>query len=144
MKIKTLVVLTIAVLSQATANVALSSGMRTIAQSVHQQAGHFLSFPIAAVTNPLIWTGILLSLVFFALFSAALSWTDLSFVLPVISFEVVINVAFAALFLHEPVSLTRWAGTLLISIGVIFVIRSGKETDHSTLITETAASNPAL
>ncbi len=62
------------------------------------------------------------------LIAGALSKADLSFVLPAISSEVVINVAFANYFLHEAVSSTRWMGAVLISIGVILVLRSAPRT----------------
>jgi drug/metabolite transporter (DMT)-like permease len=39
----------------------------------------------------------------------------------------VLNVVFANYFLHEVVSLTRWTGVLLISIGVVLVLRSERE-----------------
>lgn len=76
--------------------------------------------------SPTIWLGTALLLIFFILFTAALSWADLSFVLPTISIEVIVNVAFAAYFLNEPVSAIKWAGAVLISIGVILVVRSGR------------------
>jgi uncharacterized membrane protein len=66
-----------------------------------------------------------LLIVFFVLFSASLSWADLSFVLPATSFGYVLNVTFAWHFLGETVSATKWMGTILICIGVIAVSRSG-------------------
>ncbi len=58
------------------------------------------------------------------LFAAALSWADLSFVVPAVSLEVAVNVIFAKFFLNEVVELTRWAGVLFISVGVLLVLRS--------------------
>jgi len=49
----------------------------------------------------------------------------LSFVVPAVSMEVVVNVFFAKTLLQEAVSLTRWAGVVLISVGVLFILRSG-------------------
>jgi drug/metabolite transporter (DMT)-like permease len=66
-------------------------------------------------------------LIAFLLFSAALSWADLSFVLPAVSVEVIVNVAFADYFLNEPVSAVRWIGTVFVSIGVILVMRSKRQ-----------------
>ena len=48
-------------------------------------------------TNPLIWLGILLLGLFFGLYLAALSWADLSFVLPVTSFGYAMNVHVVAI-----------------------------------------------
>jgi len=81
-----------------------------------------------AVHTPAIVLGVGFLIIFFALFATALSKADLSFVLPAISSEVVINVAFANYFLHEAVSSARWMGAVLISIGVILVLRSTPRT----------------
>lgn len=121
---KTYTVLAIAVLCQATGNVFLSKGMKTIASTIQVGEGHLLSAPYHAFINPMIWVGVGLSIIFYILFASALSWTDLSLVLPIASIEVVLNVAFAAWFLNEMVSSKRWAGAVLIAMGVILVIRS--------------------
>lgn len=124
MRLKTGVVLTLATVAQTVGNTVLSKGMKGLALD---EAG--VSFTpriiLDALGNPLIWLGILCLLAFFALFSSALSWADLSFVLPVVSLGYVLNVASAAYFLEEAVSPTRWLGTLFITLGVILVARSG-------------------
>ena len=83
-----------------------------------------------AIESPCLWLGTALLIVSFILFAAALSWADLSFVVPAVSMEVVVNVVFANYFLNEVVSLTRWTGVLLISIGVILVLRSQREKER--------------
>jgi len=123
---KTYAILAFAVLAQAIGNVCLSRGMKELSS-----ADSIFSLFSQAVGSPAIWTGTALLLLFFFLFAAALSWADLSFVVPAISIEVVINVAFAQYFLKEPVSSVRWLGALLISIGVILVLRTGKQTVKS-------------
>lgn len=116
---KTLAVLFSSVLAQATGNVLLSLGMK-------QLSGHHgLNLLLRALESPAVWSGTALLLLSFLLFAAALSWSDLSFLLPIISVEVVVNVAFADWFLGEPVSPWRWMGVLLISTGVVLVLRSG-------------------
>lgn len=125
---KTYAILAFAVLAQAIGNVCLSRGMKELSW-----AGSIFSLFSQAVGSPTIWIGTALLLVFFLLFAAALSWADLSFVVPAISIEVVINVAFAQYFLKEPVSSVRWLGALLISIGVILVLRTGKQTGKSSV-----------
>ena len=82
-----------------------------------------------AIESPTLWLGTALLIVSFILFAASLSWADLSFVVPAVSMEVVVNVVFASYFLNEIVSLTRWAGVLLISIGVLLVMRSEREKE---------------
>ena len=127
MKITTYVILAVAVLAQATGNVFLSKGMKHVALTSRVMDGDFLVPVLQIVQSPMIWTGTVLMIVFFLLFLTVLSKADLSFVLPVISIEVVVNVAFAGYFLNEPVSTTRWIGTMLISIGVLLVFRSERQ-----------------
>jgi len=125
---KTVVVLTVAIFAQAAGNLFLSSGMKQIASSSQIASGvSFLIF-VRGIESPTIWIWTGLSLLFFLLFVAALSWADLSFFLPASSFGYVLNVAFAHYFLNEPVSRTRWLGTVLISLGVLLVSKSGTRT----------------
>ena len=124
---KTHIVLAISILSQATGNVFLSKGMKQIGSaSGIGEAGLLVPFA-HAISSPTIWLGAALLLIAFLLFSAALSWADLSFVLPAVSVEVIVNVAFADYFLNEPVSAVRWIGTVFVSIGVILVMRSKRQ-----------------
>jgi drug/metabolite transporter (DMT)-like permease len=122
--IRTYIVLAFAVLSQAAGNVFLSKGMKDVASAVQSADISFFPMIFHAAGSPLIWFGTALLIVFFLLFLTVLSLADLSFVLPVISIEVIANVAFASYFLNEPVSTVRWLGTVLISLGVILVFRS--------------------
>ena len=121
---KTFIFLVIAVFAQAVGNTCLSKGMKTIAASTPAADAFSPGLLVDAMGAPLIWVGILCLIVFFGCFAALLSWADLSFVLPASSFGYILNVAFAGYFLGEPVSSTRWAGTLLIVVGVILVSRS--------------------
>jgi drug/metabolite transporter (DMT)-like permease len=123
---KTYVVLALAVLSQATGNVFLSKGVRSIASGGETGIGTILGTLVQTAGNPAIWMGTAFLIVFFVLFAAVLSWEDLSFVLPVLSIEVVVNVAFADYFLNEAVSPKRWLGTLLIAVGVVLIGRTRK------------------
>ena len=79
-------------------------------------------------TNPMIWQGILLLGLFFGLYLAALSWADLSFVLPVTAFSYAMNAFMAWRFIGEHVSITRWIGTLIICVGVAAVSRTEQRT----------------
>ncbi len=73
---------------------------------------------IAAVFNPWVGLGILFLLMFFAAYSTALSWADLTFVLPATSLSYVLVAIMGALVLHEHISVARWLGILLVSSGV--------------------------
>jgi drug/metabolite transporter (DMT)-like permease len=85
---------------------------------------------IAAVFTPWIALGITLLIGFFASYLTALSWADLTFVLPATAFGNVIVAMLSRFWLHEPISLERWAGIVLITLGVSFVAQSPPRTER--------------
>lgn len=95
----------------------LARGMKEVGGiSLHNISGLLLS-----IFNPWVAIGILLLLAFFASYLSALSWADLTYVLPATSMGYVL-VALVALFaFHEEISPTRWLGIALIAAGVGFV-----------------------
>jgi drug/metabolite transporter (DMT)-like permease len=84
---------------------------------------------IAAVFTPWIAAGIALLIGFFASYLTALSWADLTFVLPATAFGNVIVALLSKFWLHEPISLERWAGIVLITVGVGFVAQGPSLTE---------------
>lgn len=67
------------------------------------------------------WLGIgLMALAFFSLL-ALLSWEDVSFVVPATALSYVVGVFGGKLLLGERVSGLRWAGVLLVCVGVALV-----------------------
>ena len=122
---KTAVVLILAIIAQAIGNVYLTKAMKTLNASGHAT---LLQTFVEGLTSPLLWVGTALLIVFFVLYSAALSWADLSFVLPATAFGYVLNVAAGYYFLGEMVTPERWAGAAVITLGVVFVSRSGDRT----------------
>jgi drug/metabolite transporter (DMT)-like permease len=78
------------------------------------------------VRNPWVGLGVLLLIGFFASYTTALSFADLTYVLPASSFGYVLLALIARFALHERISLMRWLGIALVSAGVGFVT-SGPE-----------------
>jgi drug/metabolite transporter (DMT)-like permease len=99
-----------------------------------KQAGnislHHLQSVLLAVLNPWVAVGILLLLGFFATYMHALSWADLTYVLPATSLGYVLLALVAKFVLHEQVSPMRWLGIALISGGVGFVAGGPSLTTH--------------
>ena len=91
---------------------------------------HHLSDLLLALRIPWILGGIALLITFFASYLTALSWADLTFVLPATSFGNVVVALLSKFWLHEPISLSRWAGIALITIGVGFVTQGPSYTHH--------------
>ena len=103
----------------------LSRGMKDLGNI----SFHHLSSLVLAILNPWVALGILFLLGFFASYMTALSWADLTYVLPATSLGYVLLALIAKFLLHEQISATRWLGIALISAGVGFVTR-GPELTH--------------
>src|SRR5665213_446397 len=91
---------------------------------------------IAAVFTPWIALGIALLIGFFASYLTALSWADLTYVLPATAFGNMIVEMLSRFALHEAVSVQRWLGCLLITIGVGFVAQGPSLTERPTPATQ--------
>ncbi len=76
---------------------------------------------LLVVLHPSVAFGILLLLAFFASYMAALSWADLTYVLPATSIGYVLVALVAHFAFHEAISPARWLGIVLITAGVGFV-----------------------
>lgn len=85
---------------------------------------------IAAVFTPWVAVGIALLIGFFASYLTALSWADLTFVLPATALGNMLVELLARFWLHENISLQRWIGVTLITIGVAFVAQGPALTEH--------------
>jgi drug/metabolite transporter (DMT)-like permease len=91
--------------------------------------GALIATLIGAVFTPWVAAGIVLLIGFFASYLTALSWADLTFVLPATAFGNVIVALLSRFWLHEPISAARWAGILLITLGVGFVAQGPSRTE---------------
>jgi drug/metabolite transporter (DMT)-like permease len=91
---------------------------------------HHLGLLFHALANPYIISGIVLLIGFFASYMTALSWADLTFVMPATAFGYVVVALLSRFWLHEHLSLYRWAGILLIVCAVGFVAGGPSRTEH--------------
>ncbi len=110
-------VLLLVVLFAACGDVCLARGMRDFGPVTSANLTHLL----ASLWNPWIVTGICLLLLFMASYLTALSWADLTYVLPATALSYVLMALLGKFFLHETVSIWRWLGIALITAGVGFV-----------------------
>jgi len=94
---------------------------------------HHLGLLWHALFNPYIDIGIVLLVGFFATYTTALSWADLTFVMPATAFGYVVIALMGRYWLHEQLSLSRWMGILLIVCAVGFVAGGPSRTEHSEL-----------
>ena len=128
---KTLIVLFIAICAQTLGDVCLTKGMKSIGEVNTLNPAELFQIGLQVFTNPLVWLGIFILFVFFGLYLTALSWADLSFVLPVTAFGYALNAFMSWQLLGEHVSIVRWIGTSVICIGVAVVSRTEQRTTGS-------------
>lgn len=83
---------------------------------------------IAAVFTPWVALGIALLIGYFASYLTALSWADLTYVMPATALGNVFVALLARFWLHEPISMQRWIGIVLITLGVGFVANGPAST----------------
>ena len=92
-----------------------------------QNLNSLLSFFKIVYSSPFLWLGLLTVLVIFVIWSTILSKIDLSVAVPVASFSYILVPIVSIVFLHEQISILRWAGILIILAGVILVSLTSEE-----------------
>ena len=102
----------------------LSRGMRSLPPI---SPAHPVSL-IGAVFTPWIALGIALLIGYFASYLTALSWADLTFVMPATALGNVFVALLAHYWLREDISWMRWMGIAMITIGVAFVAHGPANT----------------
>ena len=118
------VFIAIVVLSGSAGDIAVSHAMK--------QMGDVHPFTPAVIFRVLgrafrtgwIWIGISLMAVAFFSLLALLSWADVSVVIPATALSYVTGAVGAKFLLHEEVRPVRWAGVLLVCLGVAFISMS--------------------
>ena len=105
-------------------DVALSRGMKQVGEL---SLAHWTQ-AIGAIFTPWVGLGIILLIAFFASYLTALSFADLTYVLPATSVGYILMALMARFFLHEQISVYRWMGIALIALGVGFVTQGPART----------------
>ncbi|MBV9481075.1 MAG: EamA family transporter [Acidobacteria bacterium] len=105
----------------------LSRGMKLLGSVPPNHVSHIL----LAITHPWVAVGIAFLISFFACYASALSWADLTYVLPATSIGYVVLAVIAKYGLHEHITTARWIGIALISMGVGVVAGGPELTHHS-------------
>lgn len=126
--LRVLVAMTIAAAAAAFGQIFVRQGMQQVGSLEQYAPVALLSYFGHAMVNPYVMLGTLLNAVFYALFLAALSWTDVTVVLPMTALEFGMAAILAVMILKEAVPTLRWAGIVLIIVGVILITIAGHET----------------
>ena len=121
---KTVIVMLMAVTAGTIGDILLAKGMKEMGDISAMNLRGILNAAVQALTNPKLVIGTAMLAIFFFLWLAVLSWEDLSVALPMQALNYVLVAFLSQYFLGEVVSPMRWAGTILVCIGVMLITRS--------------------
>jgi drug/metabolite transporter (DMT)-like permease len=123
-KVRVTLVMLVAIAAAGVGNVCLSKGMQAVGALEAYDPGSLWRFFVSAVMNPWVVGGILLELANYLLWLAVLSWSDVSWALPLNALEYILVGLAAAVFLGETVGPVRWLGIAFIAAGVALLMDS--------------------
>ena len=114
----TALVIAIMMVADAATDLFLTKGMRQIGEVSVSDPLALLSFAGKALSNAQVLMSIACAAIRFAGFLIVLSWADLSFVFPATAMVYVVGTLGAKFILGETISAHRWAGIMLVCLGV--------------------------
>lgn len=121
---KTLGIMVLAVTAGTIGDLLLSKGMKEMGDVSAMGPRGMLAAAYQALTTPKLVVGTAMLAIFFFLWLAVLSWEDLSVALPLQALNYVLVAFLSQYYLGETVSPLRWAGTVLVCIGVMLITKS--------------------
>lgn len=126
--LKVIIAMTIAAAAAAVGQIFVRQGMQQVGALEQYAPLALMGYFGQALLNPYVVIGTLLNGVFYFLFLAALSWTDVTVVLPMTAIEFGMAAILAVVLLNEVVPTMRWAGIALVIVGVFLIALAGGET----------------
>jgi drug/metabolite transporter (DMT)-like permease len=119
--LKTYILILFMVLFAPLGNVLLSKGMKGVGSANNWELGDLLHVLVSVLSSGYIWMGIACLLAFFVAYMLVLTWADYSYVQPASSFAYAVVAVLSYFLLGEAVPPLRWAGILVICVGVFIV-----------------------
>lgn len=123
--IKTISLMLVAVTAVTFGDIFMSQAMKSIGEIKITGLRSLFATGLKIFTTPKVWLAISLMATFFFLWLTVLSFADLSYALPMTALTYVLNGALVGPLLGEAVTPARWAGILLIAVGVALVSVTG-------------------
>jgi drug/metabolite transporter (DMT)-like permease len=119
--IRDILMLGVLIFGRTGGEIAITHGMKTTGEPEHLRIKPVLRFLGRAFRNGWFWAGVpLMALSFYSLL-VLLSWEPISFVIPASALSYVVGTFGAKYVLGETVSPARWAGVVLVCLGVALV-----------------------
>ena len=112
-------------------NVLLGKGMRRIGAASSWSQAELLHQLTQLSRSGAIWLGLACLMTFFAVYMLVLSWADYSYVQPASAVAYAVVALMGHFLLGEAVTPVRWAGVLLICLGVLVVGYTPPRTTES-------------
>lgn len=121
---KTVIVMFLAVSAGTVGDILLAKGMKEMGDLSVMNLRGIMDAALRALTTPKLIMGTAMLAVFFFLWLAVLSWEDLSVALPMQALNYVLVAFLSQYYLGEVVSPMRWAGIVLVCVGVMMITKS--------------------
>jgi drug/metabolite transporter (DMT)-like permease len=115
---KTAFLLFLMVMFGSSGDTLIGKGMRAVGPPAAWSVAPVLAFLTHAAGAPAVWAGFACLLLFFLSYMLVLTWADFSFVLPASAAAYAVVPLLGHFILGEQVSPMRWAGVVLITLGV--------------------------
>ncbi|HVT57336.1 MAG TPA: DMT family transporter [Thermoanaerobaculia bacterium] len=119
--LRVLTAMTAACVSAAVGQILVRRGMQQVGPLTSWAPLQLVAYFWRALTNPYVVAGTVGNALFYFLFLAVLSWSEVSVALPLTALEYLFAALLAILFLKEVVTPLRWAGIALVIAGVMLI-----------------------
>jgi multidrug transporter EmrE-like cation transporter len=113
--------LAILVLGSTGGEIAITYGMKATGEPARLRPRAMIQFLGRALRNGWFWVGVPLMALSFYVLLVLLSWEPISLVIPASALSYVVGTLGAKYILGEDVSTARWAGVILVCLGVALV-----------------------
>lgn len=130
MRLKATLALLLAVTAAGLGNLCLAKGMQAVGPLESWAVPYLWDYFVTSFSNPWVVLGIFLELAYFLLWLVVLAVADVSWAVPMNAVEYLFVALLAVFWLGEAVSPSRWAGIVLITLGVFFLMRSWEPTPN--------------
>jgi drug/metabolite transporter (DMT)-like permease len=118
---RTLIAMTLACASAAVGQILVRYGMQQVGSLERWAPLDLVAYFARAATNPYVIGGTLMNTIFYLLFLAVLSWSEVTVALPLTALEYAFAAVLGVLILKEAVPALRWLGITLVIGGVALI-----------------------
>jgi multidrug transporter EmrE-like cation transporter len=119
--IRVVLALAVLIFGSTGGEIAITFGMKETGEPKRLRPAEILQFLGRAFRNGWLWLGVPLMAISFYALLVLLSWEPISLVIPASALSYVVGTLGAKYILGEDVTMARWAGVVLVCVGVLLV-----------------------